>query len=125
MHAYIACFYMSVQSGFHYYIFGLAAFPFIGVRSSLLKNVFRIFLLVSLFVLPEISFNDKMQQVVFNDAFLKALGFVNITFFLLIAGSVTFAYTQATSEYLLMLAELASIDKLTGLNNRRSLITKA
>ncbi len=125
VHAYIACFYMGVQSGFHYYIFGLAAFPFIGVRTSLLTNVFRILLLVALFVLLEISLNDKTPQVVFNDAFLKALRFINITFFLLITGSVTFAYTQATSEYQLMLAELASIDKLTGLDNRRSLINKA
>lgn len=125
VHAYIACFYMGVQSGFHYYIFGLAAFPFIGVKSTLITNIFRILLFVAFFVLLEISLSDKQPQVIFSDEFLKTLRFINISFFLLITGSVTLAYTQATSEYQQMLAELASIDKLTGLDNRRSLINKA
>lgn len=125
VHAYIACFYMGVQSGFHYYIFGLAAFPFIGTKTALITNIFRILLFVAFFVLLEVSLSDEQPQVILSDEFLKILRFINITFFLLITGSITLAYTKATNEYQQMLAELASIDKLTGLDNRRSLIAKA
>ncbi|MGJ8620164.1 MAG: GGDEF domain-containing protein [Methylophilaceae bacterium] len=124
-HAYIACFYLGVESGFHYYIFGLAAFPFVGVKSTVIANIFRILVLISLFILLEISLSHQSPEVVFSNGFLKALRFANITFFLLITGSVTLAYTRATSDYQQMLTELASIDKLTGLDNRRSLILKA
>lgn len=124
-HAYIACYYLGLVSGFQYYIFALVSFPIFGIKGSFQQNILRIALLILAYIVLDLWLTDKPPQVLFDDGWMQVIRYVNLSIFILFSGSVTFAYPKASQLYQNMLTELANIDELTGLKNRRSLIEAA
>lgn len=124
-HSYLACYFLGLESGFQFYIFALIAFPLFGIKSSFLINFLKVILLVFSYLLLEIWVGGKTPQFEFSENFLRIMKYINISNFLIFSGCVSFAYTKATRQYQELLTELATIDKLTGLSNRRSLMTAA
>ena len=120
-HAFLACYFIGLDGGFQYYIYLLATFSFFGLRAPIALNYYRVFFLVFVCVVLEIWMSQLTPQVSLNENVLLILRSINLSIFLVVAGTVSILYGKASVAYQDALRELAMVDELTGLNNRRNL----
>jgi diguanylate cyclase (GGDEF)-like protein len=120
-HAFLACYFIGPDGGFQYYIYILATFSFFGLRIPMVLNYYRVMFLVFVSVLLEVWMSQTAPQVPIDENYLLVLRSVNLSIFLLVAGTISTLYGKASVAYQDALRELAMVDELTGLNNRRSL----
>jgi predicted signal transduction protein with EAL and GGDEF domain len=121
VHAFLACYFIGPDGGFQYYIYLLVAFSFFGLRAPIAFNYYRVLILVFAAVLLEVWMSQTVPQVSIDESYLLAMRGVNLSIFLLVAGTISTLYGKASVAYQDALRELAMVDELTGLNNRRNL----
>jgi diguanylate cyclase (GGDEF)-like protein len=120
-HAFLACYFIGLDSGFQYYIYILATVSFFGLRVPIAVNYYRVLFLVFVCVLLEIWMSQTPPQVALDQTYLLAMKSINLSIFIIVAGTVSVLYGKASVSYQDALVDLAMVDELTGLNNRRNL----
>jgi diguanylate cyclase (GGDEF)-like protein len=118
-HAIIASIYVGTYSGFHYYIILLSAVPFLTFSDSNAVKIFKITLVISVFVFLELALEDYSPIYIIADSYLTGLRVFNVTTFVSGTIIVSIVYAQLTFEIRQQLEYASTTDQLTGLYNRR------
>lgn len=121
LHAYLACYYLGLESGFQYYIFPLTAFPLFAKSGNLMLTIVRLCIIAAGYIFLEQWVSQIVPQVSLDQHMLQIIRYTNLSGFVLLSGSISFAFAKATNLSQDALLEMATFDKLTGLHNRYSL----
>lgn len=121
LHAYLACYYLGLASGFQYYIFPLTAFPLFAKSGNLMLTNIRLCIIAAAYLLLEEWLSQAVPLKSLNQNLLQIIRIANLSGFVLLSGSISFAFAKATNLSQDVLLEMATFDKLTGLHNRYSL----
>ena len=125
LHGISACYYLGLQSGFQYYVFLLAIFPFLNYRHSLEIRAVKVVFLVLVCILLDYWLHKIVPIVVIDPTYLHIMRLFNLSVFLIVTSIVSYFFAQASKSYQRSLYLMATVDQLTGLHNRRYLIEAA
>ncbi len=120
-HAFLTCYFIGLESGFQYYIYILATVSFFGLRVPIALNYYRVLFLLCIGVFLEIWMSQTLPQVSLDKNVLLLMRSINLSIFILLAGTISILFGKASVGYQDALRELTMVDELTGLNNRHSL----
>ena len=116
-HAYLACYFFGLDSGFQFHIYALAALQFLGIGNTLPTNLFRITLLTFFAVTLDVWLHGSSPLIVLEDRYLTVMRHINLAIFLLVSSCISMAYARSTAAHLNTLLNNAIFDELTGLHN--------
>ena len=125
VHGVVACYYLGLESGFQYYVFLLAIFPFLNYRHSLEIRTVKVVFLVVVCLLLDYWLHKIVPVVAIDPIYLNLMRLFNLSVFLIVTSIVSYFFAQASKSYQRSLYIMATIDQLTGLHNRRYLIEAA
>jgi diguanylate cyclase (GGDEF)-like protein len=125
VHALLATYMVGYESGFYYYLFILVIIAFISIHISVFSKVIKLMILLGLFFGVEFFFTMHAPMYQVDEMLLLYLRSFNLFGFLLIAFPVIYFHVRFAFDTEKMLYEYATVDPLTGLNNRRFFVSIA
>jgi diguanylate cyclase (GGDEF)-like protein len=119
-HAVVATYYLGVDSGFQFYAYAIVALPFLTIDYGLMVKILRVVFLIVACAGIELFLSHQEPQISVARHVLIVMGTINISAFLIGTSILTYLYVEATVIARERLSNLASLDPLTGLKNRRT-----
>ncbi len=117
LHGLAATYYLGCESGFQYYIYLLALLPFFVPNQTLPVYLLRFGGIVGASLFIQWYFRSPRAEI--DPAYIRLLGYANLTVFLSVAGLIVYFYTRFESEYRRLLISRSQKDTLTGLWTRQ------
>lgn len=117
-HAYLASYYIGLDSGFHYYILMMTVVPMINVGIAFYANVIRLIVIALAYIVLVWWLGEAAPIHQLNQTLLTSLCSVNVAAVIFGVGIVSLKTLYVVLKEKAMLANLATTDKLTGLYNR-------
>ncbi len=124
LHALISVYCLGTATGFQNYVYVLAFLPFFIATYSTTVRLIRFFSIIALSITIEVYgyYNPAAYHVDKNIIF--SLHIMNLFFFIVILGGISFLYFQKSMHYQNILLEESSKDPLTKLFNRRFIVNE-
>lgn len=117
-HAYLASYFVGLNSGFHYYIFILTVVPIIKASITLYANLIRLIVIVFAYIILLWWLGGALPIYQLDQTLLTILCSLNVAAVLLGVGIISLKILYVVLKEKAMLSSLATTDKLTGLYNR-------
>jgi len=118
-HNLLATYYLGKDAGFEYYIYVLAVLPFFIFTYRQSVYLFRIFLVISLALLIDVSPLFKTPKISVSQETLSLIHHLNLFVFLAVLSALSYLYALYAKAHQDQLESHVYIDPLSGLYNRR------